>query len=178
MQWFGTTYTRRFNLNNRQNGHLFQGRYKNIIVENETYLLRLSCYIHRNPLRANIVNRLADYPWSSYRYYGYSKKPPNWLKTHLILSQFHGENPYKLYRSKTQQYSDEEGCVWEDVKHGLIYGSQDFVRKIRDQYLSPKRNPNYHSITACFQIFRLKKSCPGPVKYRILILGTRVKPGV
>ena len=60
MQWFGTSFTRKFNLNNQHSGHLFQGRFKSIIVENDFYLLRLSCYIHRNPLRAGIVEQLAD----------------------------------------------------------------------------------------------------------------------
>lgn len=149
MQWFGTTYTRRFNLINRQSGHLFQGRFKSIIVENETYLLPLSFYIHQNPLRAMMVKRLNDYPWSSYRYYGSAKKPPKWLKTDLLLSQLHGKNAHQLYRSKTKQYSKEAHCLWEDVKHGLIYGSQNFVQKIRDQYLSPEKNaelPQYNSL--------------------------------
>jgi putative transposase len=43
MQWFGTSYTRKFNLNNHTGGHLFQGRFKNIIVENDAYLMRLHC---------------------------------------------------------------------------------------------------------------------------------------
>lgn len=149
MQWFGTAYTRQYNLNNRQSGHLFQGRFKSIIIENETYLLRLSCYIHRNPLRAKLVNRLADYAWSSYRYYAYSKKTPRWLKTDFILGQLHGEDPHKIYRLKTQQYSKEEASIWEDVKHGLIYGSQDFVRNIRDQYLSSEKKaelPQHNSM--------------------------------
>ena len=81
MQWFGTAYARRFHIHNRTSGHLFHGRYKSILVENDAYLLRLSCYIHRNPLRAGLVNRLVDYPWSSYTYYGYKKKPPVWLDT-------------------------------------------------------------------------------------------------
>ena len=51
MQWFGTSYTRYFNLKNRIGGHLFQGRFKSILVENEAYLLRLSYYIHCNPLQ-------------------------------------------------------------------------------------------------------------------------------
>ena len=67
MQWFGTAYTRKFNLQNNLSGHLFQGRFKSIIIENDAYLLRLSCYIHRNPVRAGIVDRLSDYKWSSYR---------------------------------------------------------------------------------------------------------------
>ena len=67
MQWFGVTYTNRFNAINSRIGHLFQGRFKSMLVQNDAYLMRLSLYIHRNPLRAGIVNRLADYRWSSYR---------------------------------------------------------------------------------------------------------------
>ena len=55
MHWFGTTYTQRFNRRHFRSGHLFQGRYKSIIVQNDAYLLRLSCYIHRNPLRAGMA---------------------------------------------------------------------------------------------------------------------------
>jgi len=58
MQWFGATYTRRFNNRHKRSGHLFQGRFKNIIVQNDAYLMQLSCYIHRNPLRAKMVKRL------------------------------------------------------------------------------------------------------------------------
>ena len=65
MHWFGTTYTQRFNRRHSRSGHLFQGRYKSIIVQNDAYLLQLSYYIHRNPLRAGLVKRLADYRWSS-----------------------------------------------------------------------------------------------------------------
>jgi len=149
MQWFGTSYTRRFNLNHHRGGHLFQGRFKSIIVENDAYLLRLSCYIHRNPLRAGIVERLAEYYWSSYRFYGYKKKPPNWLKTKSILSQLSGEDCHKMYRIKVQKYSDEENSFWEDVKHGLIYGSQGFISNLKARYLEDKKNvelPQHNSL--------------------------------
>ena len=61
MHWLGTTYTQRFNTRHKLTGHLFQGRYKSILVENDAYLLRLSYYIHRNPLRANMVKELSEY---------------------------------------------------------------------------------------------------------------------
>ena len=76
MQWFGNTYTRRYNIKHRRSGHLFQGRFKNFLVENDEYLTLLSCYIHRNPLRAGTVERLVDYPWSSYPMYANGKKSP------------------------------------------------------------------------------------------------------
>ena len=80
MQWLGTTYTRRFNNRHHRGGHLFQGRFKSIILENESYLVQLSCYIHRNPLRAKMVERLIEYTWSSYPAYANGKHIPEWLK--------------------------------------------------------------------------------------------------
>jgi REP element-mobilizing transposase RayT len=139
MHWFGTTYTQRFNLRHSRSGHLFQGRYKSIIVQNDAYLIQLSYYIHRNPLRAGIVKRLADYRWSSYRVYAYGHKTPKWLSTDLILSQFEGEQDrYKKYREKVQKYASEEKHLLEDIRHGLILGTKDFVEKIRKQYLPSK----------------------------------------
>ncbi len=139
MQWLGTGYTRRFNLRNSQSGHLFQGRFKSIIVENDSYLMQLSLYIHRNPLRAGIVKRLADYKWSSYPYYAYSKKQLSWLKTGLILAQASAaKDKHRAYRDKIQRYSDEEGRVWENVKFGFVYGSQEFIDHVKDTYLSDR----------------------------------------
>jgi len=55
-------------------GHLYQGRYKSLIVEKDEYLLECARYIEINPLKANIVKILKDYPWSSYTYYAYGKQ--------------------------------------------------------------------------------------------------------
>ncbi|MBW2491800.1 MAG: transposase [Deltaproteobacteria bacterium] len=135
MQWLGVTYTRRFNLRHFRAGHLFQGRFKSIIVQNDAYLMRLSCYIHRNPLRAGIVERLANYRWSSYKAYAYDDKDPKWLITKPILSQFKGKDKHKAYREKVQRYAKEEKKLWEDLRHGMIIGSKKFVEKIRNAYL-------------------------------------------
>ena len=141
MHWFGTTYTQRFNIRHARKGHLFQGRYKSIIVQNDAYLLQLSCYIHRNPLRAGIVKRLADYHWSSYLAYAYGRKAPKWLLTDLILSQFEGEDPCKGYREKVQRYAMEEERFWEDLRHGLFLGSKSFVERIRQEFLPSEPRP-------------------------------------
>ncbi|MBT8338377.1 MAG: hypothetical protein HKP58_14550 [Desulfatitalea sp.] len=154
MQWLGTTYTRRFNISNHMGGHLFQGRFKSIIVQNDAYLLRLSCYIHRNPLRAGIVERLADYQWSSYLYYAYkNKKPHNWLKIQCLFAQLSGDNKHKAYRTKVQYYSDEGKRIWEDVKHGLIYGSEKFIAEIKERFLGDNKNaglPQHNSMLRKF----------------------------
>lgn len=149
MQWFGTSYTRKFNLNHHAGGHLFQGRFKSIIVENDAYLLRLSCYIHRNPLRAKIVERLADFPWSSYRFYAYKKKPPAWLKTSAILEQVSGDDRHTAYRIKVQKVADEQNSIWEDVRHGLIYGSREYVSDLKSRFLANQKDaelPQHNSL--------------------------------
>ena len=154
MQWFGTTYTQRFNWRNSRSGHLFQGRYKSIIVQNEAYMLQLSYYIHRNPLRAGIVKRLADYSWSSYKVYAYGRKTPKWLSTRLILSQFEARpDREKSYREKVQKYAKQEKRLLEDIRHGLILGSKHFVEKIRRQHLPSKLEsevPQQHQIANRF----------------------------
>jgi len=141
MQWLGTTYTRRFNLEHFQSGHLFQGRYKSILVENDAYLMQLSYYIHNNPLRAGIVKRLIDYRWSSYPAYAYNRRHPKWLNKNLIRSQIHGENKQRQYREMSQKYSDENRRIWEDIRHGFIYGSKKFVKRIKNRYIVSEPDP-------------------------------------
>ena len=136
MQWLGVTYTRRFNNRHRRTGHLFHGRFKSILVENDAYLFRLSYYIHRNPLRACLVKRLADYKWSSYRSYAYGWIRYDWLDTDLILSQLENTpDPFKAYKANVQAYAKEEELFWEDLKHGLILGSKNFSEVVKKQYL-------------------------------------------
>jgi REP element-mobilizing transposase RayT len=135
MQWLGTTYTTRFNRRRGRRGHLFQGRFKSIIIENDAYLIQLSYYIHRNPLRAGLVKRLAGYRWSSYPAYAYGKAQPSWLDTDFLLSQFNVRDKHKAYREKVQEYAREEKGIWEDVRHGLIFGSGEFVDRIKSTYL-------------------------------------------
>jgi hypothetical protein len=136
MQWFGATYTKRFNLRHNRSGHLFQGRFKNMLVQNDAYLLQLSYYIHHNPLRAGMVRRTADYKWSSYRAYAYGKSHQKWLNTNVILSQFRNvKDHHRAYRENMQKYSREEQRVWEDLRHGIFVGTEKFVKKIKKRYL-------------------------------------------
>ncbi len=98
--------------------------------------MQLSYYIHRNPLRAGMVKRLADYKWSSYRAYAYGKSHQNWLNTNVILSQFINViDQHQAYRENMQKYSKEEQRVWEDLRHGIFVGTEKFVKKIKKRYL-------------------------------------------
>ena len=87
MQNLAFRYTRWINTKHTRSGHVFQGRYKAILVEADRYLLELVRYIHLNPVRAGFVKDPADYPWSSHRAYVGREELP-WLWTDWVLSYF------------------------------------------------------------------------------------------
>ena len=85
MKQVNFSYFHYFKRQNKYSGHLWQGRFKNSIIENDSYLLQCGKYIELNPVRAAIVNRPEDYPYSSYKYYAYGKEDK--LLTENILSE-------------------------------------------------------------------------------------------
>ena len=87
MQNLSFRYTRWINWRQKRTGHLFQGRYKAVLVDGDSYLLELVRYIHLNPVRAGIVTSPEDYPWSGHRAYLGREILP-WLTTDWMLTQF------------------------------------------------------------------------------------------
>jgi putative transposase len=87
MQNVSLRYTQWYNWRHNKSGHVFQGRYKAVMVDADVYLLELAAYIHRNPVRAHISDRPENHRWSSHRAY-LGKESLSWLETGSILSQF------------------------------------------------------------------------------------------
>jgi putative transposase len=85
MQNLSFRYARRMNWRYKRTGHLFQGRYKALLIDVDNYLLELIRYIHLNPVRARVVATAEEYPWSSHRCYLGRESIP-WLTTELVLS--------------------------------------------------------------------------------------------
>ncbi len=99
MQRFNTTYTVYFNRRHRRSGHLFQGRYKAILIEKDEYLVELSRYIHLNPVRIKKYSQweieekrriLKGYPWSSYGGYTQLRKHQPFIHYSEILDMAGG----------------------------------------------------------------------------------------
>ena len=86
MRQLNGVYTQTFNRKYQRVGHLFQGRYKSIVVEKKTYLLELARYIVLNPVRAHMVSNPGKFTWSSYKATSGVIKPPPFLTTDWILS--------------------------------------------------------------------------------------------
>lgn len=83
-------YASLFNQIHEREGTLYQGRFKSILIENESHAWELSRYVHLNPYRAGLTRNPFDYPWSSYRFYLAGSRAPDWLDIRTVLAQFSG----------------------------------------------------------------------------------------
>ncbi len=105
MRHINGAYTTYFNIKRARSGHLFQERYKAILVDIDEYAKELSRYIHLNPVRAKIVEIPEEYDWSSYKFYIGKQKPAKWLYRDFILGYFGKKVPaaqkaYKNWKSE------------------------------------------------------------------------------
>ncbi|MFQ6084578.1 MAG: transposase, partial [Candidatus Aminicenantia bacterium] len=141
MQYINSSYTTYFNSKYRRIGHLFQGRYKSILVEKDAYASELSRYIHLNPVRGGLVERPEDYKWSSYRYYIGRGKQPKFLKVEMILSDF-GRDKRKAKR-RYKEYV-EEGLKRQienplrEVVASTVLGGKDFLKWVKERFIETR----------------------------------------
>ena len=129
MRHINGVYTQRHNRLKQTDGPLFRGRYKAICVEQDSYQLQLSRYIHRNPLEAKLVRELDSYEWSSYKYYVRSTaKPPQWLYQSELYGQLGVKTRLKdKYRAYVELGVDEEIKQFYAKGNVMAYlGSEEF----------------------------------------------------
>ena len=171
MQWLGVSYTAAFNHRHRRVGHLFQGRFRAVLVD-EAAVAEVSRYVHLNPVRvrelgldktaqqrlrtgvgpkpdANLVRqrlqRLRQYPWSSYRAYTGATRHPSWLTTQPVTQMLgkpaRSEPPAAAYR-RFVETPLREGLLespWERLEAGMLLGPADFVRRWRGRVTGDAR---------------------------------------
>ncbi len=153
MKWLQGTYTRRYNVRHHVLGHLFQGRYRGLVVdgEDETYLGVLSTYIHLNPTRAGLIQigkqSLRSYPWSSYP--AYLKAPAervSWLRAARVLASVmrgpddssHRAGYGAVLESRTLELADASRRAyleeqWQPLRRGWYLGSAKFKDRLLRQ---------------------------------------------
>ena len=133
MQNVSFRYTRWINQRQKRIGHLFQGRYKALLVDQDNYSLALIRYIHLNPIRAGVVKDLDEFPWSSHSAY-MGKKRLGWLKTDWGLSFFSSEvlKARKLYEEYIRGGSEipSEVNFLKGSTHSEVIGDDHFVTSI------------------------------------------------
>ncbi|MBW2410699.1 MAG: transposase [Deltaproteobacteria bacterium] len=142
IQWLNVSYATYFNKKHKRSGHLFQGRFKAILVDADRYLKQLSRYIHLNPVKAKIVDSPGQYRWSSYPAFAGRQTPPVFLETNWLLSSFG-----KRKKEARKNYIDfVEGVDTSKLENpgrhitaGLILGDSDFIDWVKDTFLSDKK---------------------------------------
>lgn len=164
MRELNGVYTQWFNQRHKRVGHLFQGRYKAILVEKNSNLLSLCRYVVLNPLRAGLVRRPERWTWSSYGATIGLVKRPSFLTVEWVLSQFDGRKraAMKKYEKFVLEGINKES-PWETLKGQIFLGTEEFIKRLSG-LLSEKENmkevpksQRYAARPSLSEIFKEKK---------------------
>ena len=143
IQWLNVSYAINFNRKYKRSGHLFQGRFRAILIDADAYLKQLSRYIHLNPVKANLVSAAGQYRWSSYPAFVGKLTPPMFLETGWLLSNF--GNSRRVAQKNYKDFVEKVNIktLTNPSKHiteGVILGDTDFVNWIKDTFLSERKD--------------------------------------
>lgn len=142
IQYLNSKFAQYVNFTMKRDGPLFRGRYKAIIISADDYLIRLSKYIHLNPVSAKILKLPEKYKWSSYPVYLGKEECPTWLITREIMTRFGLNDFHKLYKIFVETKKDEElEKIYAKSKLTPVLGDTEYRNFIFDTIKS-------HSLSA------------------------------
>jgi REP element-mobilizing transposase RayT len=151
MQVFLSAYANAWARRHRFDGHVFQGRYRTELVEDESYLWNVTRYVHLNPVRARMVEHPASWPWSSFAGYARRDRRLGWVAHDELLASwggaFGGSEPAEAYlRYVTAGLTEPPASPWAEAHHGWILGSRTFVDRVAALVRGgPSREPRRES---------------------------------
>ncbi len=137
MRHINGVYTQQYNRRQKMDGQLFRGRYKSVLVEEDSHLLELLRYIHRNPVRAHICSTIDEYPWSSHSGYFSSAKKWDWLHKKILLGMFAKERhkARKQYNTFVRDVDSTDVTNFFSKKNlASFFGSESFIEWIKTTY--------------------------------------------
>ncbi len=140
IHFLNSAYTNWFREKHQIVGPIFQGRFKSVIVDKDSYLLSLVAYIHLNPVKGRLAESPEKYLWSSHRFYVKEKRAPEWLAVGPVLSMFSsgsGKGRKAFHRFVTGFRIDLE----QEIKKGFILGDESFVNMIQERVKSSRLSP-------------------------------------
>lgn len=134
MRHLNGVYTQTFNRHHGRVGHVFQGRYKAILVERDSYLLELARYVVLNPVRGRLVSEPDTWPWSSYGSMVGTVPTPPWLRTDSILGHFASTRRRAVTRYvEFVRAGVTAPSVWTNLRGQIYLGSDAFLERIRQR---------------------------------------------
>lgn len=136
MRQLNGIYTQAYNRRHKTFGHVFQGRFKAILVDKDRYLLELCRYVVLNPVRAGVVRKIEQWDWSSYRSTAGMRNAPAWLTIDWILSLFGGS---RAEAQKRYQLFVKDGLrresPWKELKGQVLLGQEAFIERFKPHLL-------------------------------------------
>jgi REP element-mobilizing transposase RayT len=148
MHWLNSTYAGWFNRAHGRRGHLFEGRFKALLIDKETYFAEVLRYVVLNPVRASMVKRPEDYKWSSYRATAGLATAPDWLDVDAALLSFGGdrETAQANYREFVLAKIGCEDRLWDKLTNQLYLGTEEWTKAMRKQVELKPRSTDHPSI--------------------------------
>ena len=136
MQWLNGVYTNRFNRRHGRSGHLLQGRYKAVVVADDSHWHTLSAYVHLNPVRAGMVDDPGKYEWSSFRDYTRSKSRFAWLEPGPVLAAYGSNDAARRrnYRRRVIALSGRPPSFWEDIRDAIFLGTAEQWERLKKDH--------------------------------------------
>lgn len=133
MRQLNGIYTQAYNRRHDRTGHVFQGRYKSIIVDADSYFVELCRYVVLNPVRAGMVNDAGEWPWSSYRTSaGLITYHDDLLSLSKLLAYFSNNraSAQQQFKSFIHEGMDKES-IWQNLGHQIFLGGDAFIEQIQ-----------------------------------------------
>lgn len=132
MRQLNGVYTQKVNRLHNRVGHVFQGRFKGILVERDSYLMELARYVVLNPVRAGMVKHTRQWPWSSYHAMVGTAPRPSWLQSDWLLGQFGTRRARQIERYIEFVQEGVRGPrLWHHLKGQVFLGSEAFVETMQ-----------------------------------------------
>jgi len=129
MRQLNGIYTQSFNRQHKRVGHLFQGRFKAILVQKESYLMELCRYIVLNPVRVKGGVEMGAWKWSSYRGTAGLASVPEFLSIDWLLGQFGKNRPAAQKRYREFVREGLANRPWEELRGQIYLGSEEFIER-------------------------------------------------
>ena len=133
MRQLNGIYTQKYNKRHHKTGHIFEGRFKAILVQKDNYLLELCRYVVLNPVRAGVVGKPEDWRWSSYQATAGLERGEDYLTTDWILSVFNTKRgvAQRQYREFVREGINRRS-PWEELQGQVLLGEEGFVEKFKE----------------------------------------------
>jgi putative transposase len=160
MRQLNGVYTQKFNKAHQGAGHLFQGRYKAILIKKESHLLEVARYIVLNPVRAKAANDPSSWKWSSYNATAGRAGKPEFLSVDWLLGQFAPtlNNAIRRYRKFVANGIRVES-IWKSLKAQSLLGDEQFVNQFKDLLAGKRKIIDIPRIQRFLDRPRLEELC-------------------